>query len=83
VPQAVAASLGVSEQPGYPVVAAVIAALQSRGLLLILDNCEHLLAACASLVETLLQNCGQLSLLTTSRETLGVAGEVVSEVVRR
>src|SRR6266540_2680719 len=80
VPQAVAASLGVSEQPGYPIVAALIAALQSRSRLLILDNCEQLLAACASLVETLLQNCAQLSLLTTSRETLGVAGEVVWQV---
>src|SRR6266536_2368989 len=45
VPQAVAASLGVSEQPGYPIVAALIAALQSRSRLLILDNCEQLLAA--------------------------------------
>jgi predicted ATPase/DNA-binding CsgD family transcriptional regulator len=80
VPQAVAASLGVSEQPGYPVVAALIAALQSRNLLVILDNCEHLLAACASLADTLLQHCAQLTLLTTSREPLGVPGEVVWQV---
>lgn len=80
VPQAVAASLGVSEQPGYPVVAALIAALQSRNLLVILDNCEHLLAACASLADTLLQHCAQLSLLATSREPLGVPGEMVRRV---
>src|SRR5205807_6992330 len=46
-----------------------------KRLLLLLDNCEHLVAACAELAETLLQTCPLLRILATSREPLGIAGE--------
>jgi predicted ATPase len=54
--------------------------LHARNLLLILDNCEHLIAACAELVETLLEDCPRLHLLATSREALNVPGEVAWRV---
>jgi predicted ATPase/DNA-binding XRE family transcriptional regulator len=50
--------------------------LRNRTALLILDNCEHLIAACASLTDTLLKNCPQLKILATSREALGILGEI-------
>ena len=50
--------------------------LAGKRLLLVLDNCEHLLDACAVLASTLLQGCPDLHLLTTSRQALGVIGEV-------
>jgi non-specific serine/threonine protein kinase len=49
--------------------------LRTRTLLLVLDNCEHLVDACAHLAETLLRACPQLRILASSREALGVAGE--------
>ena len=54
--------------------------LRSKSLLLILDNCEHLIAACAQLAEGLLQACPGLKILATSREALGIAGELASPV---
>ena len=57
VPQQVASSLGLSEQPGRSLMDTLTGALQPRKLLLVLDNCEHLIAACAHLVETLLRSC--------------------------
>src|SRR5205085_513043 len=55
-------------------------ALSRRHLLLLLDNCEHLVTACARLVQTLLQRCPQLHVLATSRERLGIVGESVMPV---
>jgi predicted ATPase/class 3 adenylate cyclase len=77
VPQAAATALGVPEQPGRPLTATLIEHLRSRSLLLLLDNCEHLLAACAELVEALLRACANVRLLATSRERLGLTGERV------
>jgi non-specific serine/threonine protein kinase len=54
--------------------------LRGRTLLLVLDNCDHVVEACASLVETLLRSCPSLRVLATSREALGVAGEAVWRV---
>ena len=54
--------------------------LENKQLLLILDNCEHLIEACARLAEALLGSCPDLQLLITSREKLGIAGEVVFRV---
>jgi len=73
--QAVASALGVREEPGQALVATLTAALRDRELLLMLDNCEHLVEGCARLVEGLLQACPRLRLLATSRETLGIPGE--------
>lgn len=50
--------------------------LQTKHLLLILDNCEHLIEACAQLTETVLQTCPQVTILTSSRESLGIPGEI-------
>ena len=80
VVQAVAATMGVREEPGNTLLQTVTHALRSRRLLLMLDNCEHLLTACARLAETLLRNCPHLQLLATSRESLGLAGEQVYRV---
>ena len=76
VPGAVAAAMGLQEQPDVPFTDALVDFLRPKQTLLVLDNCEHLIAACASLVDTLLGACEHLHVLTTSRETLGVAGEV-------
>jgi predicted ATPase/DNA-binding SARP family transcriptional activator len=75
VPQAVASVLGVRELPGKPLLESLAAYLKSRQLLLLLDNCEHLVEACARLVEALLQACPALRILATSREALGLPGE--------
>jgi non-specific serine/threonine protein kinase len=75
VPTAVAKSLGVPERSGKPVGESLRAYLKSRQLLLILDNCEHLLDACASLAEVLVRSDRDLTILATSREPLRVAGE--------
>jgi predicted ATPase len=76
VPQAVGSVLGVRERPGHSLLETVSEHLRSRKLLLVLDNCEHLIGACAELVETLLRSCPDLRVLATSREALAVGGEV-------
>jgi non-specific serine/threonine protein kinase len=73
--QSVAAALGLGEVSDRPTLDLLIDSLRSKNLLLLLDNCEHLSAACAQLAETLLQHCPQLKILATSREALGIAGE--------
>lgn len=75
VPQTVAAALGVQEQPRREMVETLVDYLKQRGLLIVLDNCEHLLAACSTLANTLLRSCPELVIVATSREPLGVAGE--------
>jgi non-specific serine/threonine protein kinase len=77
VPQFVAAVLGVREHPGRPLSAVLADALQSRQVLIVLDNCEHIVAACADLAHTLLRSCPDVRILSTSREALGVTGEAV------
>ena len=52
----------------------------ARGLLVLLDNCEHLIGACAKLADALLRNCPSLALPATSREPLGIDGERVYRV---
>src|SRR5262245_39960078 len=76
IPQAVAAALDVPEQTGRPIADTLLAALRPRRLLLVLDNCEHLVAAVAGLCAGLLRGCGGLRILATSREALAVDGEV-------
>lgn len=77
VAHAVANALDVREQPGYSLPAQLRNLLETKEMLLILDNCEHLLDTCARLAETLLQSCPQLQILATSRERLNVPGEFV------
>jgi predicted ATPase/DNA-binding CsgD family transcriptional regulator/transcriptional regulator with XRE-family HTH domain len=75
VPGAVAAGIGIPEQPGRAARATLLEALASRSLLLVLDNCEHLVEACAALADELLRACPGLRILATSREPLRVAAE--------
>jgi predicted ATPase/DNA-binding CsgD family transcriptional regulator len=80
VPQAVATVLGVREQPGRTVPDALADALRAQRMLLVLDNCEHLVDACANLANVLLRACPNLVILATSREPLGIAGETAWRV---
>jgi predicted ATPase len=77
VPQAVASASGVREQPYRSLVDTLVDHLREKDLLLILDNCEHLIEACAQLASSLLRSCPRLRVLATSREPLGVEGEAV------
>lgn len=75
VTREVAAALGVREESSRPLAATVVDSIRARHLLLVLDNCEHLVAACAALVETVLRSCPFIRVLATSREPLSVLGE--------
>jgi predicted ATPase/DNA-binding SARP family transcriptional activator len=77
---AVAAALGLPDAPGRPAVDAVAGALGDDPLLLVLDNCEHVIDAAAELVATLLRRCSGLRVLATSREPLRVPGEILYPV---
>ena len=75
VPRAVADVLDVKEGPGRSLTQSVIAALQSRSALLVLDNCEHVIDGAAELVQAIAERCPNVRVLATSREALGVSGE--------
>jgi predicted ATPase len=75
VPDAVAAVLGITQQPGKSVSESVAAALEGRVRLLVIDNCEHVLDAAADLVEAILARSATVTILATSREGLGIADE--------
>ncbi|MFE1787549.1 BTAD domain-containing putative transcriptional regulator [Streptomyces sp. NPDC059525] len=80
VPSAVAAALGVPLGPDRPLIETLAVVLADRQALLVLDNCEHVLDACAELADRLTARSGGLHVLATSREPLAVAGEVVRQV---
>ncbi|MDE3089072.1 MAG: protein kinase [Chloroflexota bacterium] len=80
VPHRLASVLGLREEATRPVMETLTTALSAHSLLLLLDNCEHMIDTCALLAETLLQACPNLRLLTTSREALGIAGETTFRV---
>ena len=80
VGRAALAALGAREVPGAPVVHQLAVELGDQPALLVLDNCEHLVAACADLVTALLSANPSTSVLTTSREPLGVPGEITWRV---
>jgi predicted ATPase/DNA-binding NarL/FixJ family response regulator len=80
VPRAVAAAVGVLEEPRRPLLETLSRLLGPRALLLVVDNCEHLAAACAGLADSLLRACPRVRILATSREALGIAGEVTWRV---
>lgn len=79
VTQAVAKALNVNEQPDLPLLDSLLEKLRGKHMLLVLDNCEHVLAACADLVEALLR-ATPATILTTSREPLGIEGEALYPV---
>jgi len=76
IAQSIASMLGVREQAGKPLAETLSQFLYSRELLLVLDNCEHLIEAAARLTEQLLVGAPSLRMLATSREPLGIAGEI-------
>jgi predicted ATPase/DNA-binding CsgD family transcriptional regulator len=76
VPKAVAEALEVPERPQVPLADTLSDVLRDRQLLLVLDNCEHLLGATAQLVDKVLDSCPRVRILTTTREGLGVEGEI-------
>ena len=77
VPQALAATLGLTTMSRVPYPDLLVTFLRPRKALVILDNCEHLLLACAQLAEILLKACPGLKILATSREALKLMGEAV------
>jgi non-specific serine/threonine protein kinase len=74
--QAVVKALNVIEQPDAPLLEALLERVRTKQLLLVLDNCEHVLSTCAGLVEALLRGTG-ITVLATSREPLGIEGEMI------
>ena len=80
VPQAIASVLGVTEEAGRPVLEALVKFVRGRRLLLLLDNCEHLLRACADIARQLLSASEHLRILASSREPLHVGGEAVYQM---
>jgi predicted ATPase len=75
VPVVALGAIGAREQPGRSAEQTLIDVLRSRTTLLVLDNCEHVITACAGLVYTLLRTGPRLCVLATSREPLGLSGE--------
>jgi predicted ATPase/DNA-binding SARP family transcriptional activator len=80
VPQRVATTLGLLDEPGRPILMTLTSHLRAKTSLVILDNCEHLIDASAALVETLLRACPNLHIVASSRETLGIPGEMIFRV---
>src|SRR6266498_889072 len=80
ITQTVASTLGVREQPRRTILDALMDYLRAKQLLLILDNCEHLIETCAQFADNLLRAARHLKILATSRETLGIAGETAYRV---
>ncbi|HKP52802.1 MAG TPA: tetratricopeptide repeat protein [Chloroflexia bacterium] len=76
----VASTMGLREETGRSIIATLEEALGNRKVLLILDNCEHLVRACASLAGTLLRSCPGLHVLATSRHVLNIVGEIIWRV---
>ncbi|MBV9787984.1 MAG: tetratricopeptide repeat protein [Chloroflexi bacterium] len=75
VTQTIARSLGIAEVAGEPLATTLCHALHGKRVLIVLDNCEHLIDACAELAHELLRQCSGIHLLTTSREALNLLGE--------
>ncbi|MGB7875056.1 MAG: BTAD domain-containing putative transcriptional regulator, partial [Anaerolineales bacterium] len=80
VPSAVAKAFGIDTRSDQPLTEILAGFLYQKQILLVIDNCEHLIEACAQLAEYLLLTCAELKILATSREALGLAGETVWQV---
>ena len=80
MPQAIASALGLRDEARRPVLDQLVDYLRSRQLLLLLDNCEHLIAACAAVADTLLRAAAGLKILASSREPLAIDGELTFSV---
>src|SRR6185436_18853688 len=80
IAQTIVSCLGIPEQPGLTMLQLLLDYVRTKKLLLVLDNCEHLIEASAQLVGTLLSNAPSIKIIATSREALGVSGEVIWHV---
>jgi predicted ATPase/class 3 adenylate cyclase len=77
---AICQALGIAAQPGRPALDTLLDALAPQDVLIVLDNCEHLIGGCAKTAEALLRRCPKVHLVATSREPLGIGGESVYRV---
>jgi class 3 adenylate cyclase len=80
VAAAIAAALRIVMQPGRPVLEVLLDALAPQDVLIVVDNCEHLIGGCATAAEAIVRSCPRVHLLATSREPLGIGGEVIYRV---
>jgi predicted ATPase/class 3 adenylate cyclase len=80
VPTAISEALGIGEQPGRAVLDGLLDALAFQSVLIVLDNCEHVIGACAKTADAILRHCPGVHLLVTSREPLGIGGEAIYRV---
>ncbi|MFI5511606.1 LuxR C-terminal-related transcriptional regulator [Mycobacterium sp. NPDC051804] len=80
LPVAVARALGLPDQPGRSTVNTIVRSIGEHELLMVLDNCEHLLDSSAEMIQTMVGACPNVTLLATSREPIGLAGEVTWRV---
>ena len=80
IPQTLASLLGLREEAGRPVMTMLSDYLRAKTTLLLLDNCEHLIDACAKFADTILHVASKVKILATSREALGIAGETAYRV---
>jgi predicted ATPase/class 3 adenylate cyclase len=80
VAPAICRALGVATQPGRPVLETLLDALAPQDVLIVLDNCEHLIGACAKTADAIVRHCPRVHLLATSREPLGIGGETIYRV---
>ena len=80
VPSAISGALGIAPWPGRAALEALLDALGPQDILIVLDNCEHLIDACAKTADALLRRCPRVHLVATSREPLGINGETIYRV---
>jgi predicted ATPase/class 3 adenylate cyclase len=80
VPRTTAIAIGLRDEPKRPVIDMLCDYLQRKKMLIILDNCEHLVDACAQMADRILHAASGLRVLASSREALGIAGEVTYRV---
>ena len=80
VAPAISEALRLAARPGRPVLEALLDALAPQDVLIVLDNCEHLIGACAKTAEAILRGCPRVRLVATSREPLGIGGETIYRV---
>jgi predicted ATPase/class 3 adenylate cyclase len=80
VASAICHALGIACQPGRPALESLVDALAPQDVLIVLDNCEHLIGACAKTADAVLRRCPRVQLVATSREPLGIGGETIYRV---
>jgi predicted ATPase/class 3 adenylate cyclase len=80
VASAMSEALRLTAQPGRPVLEALVDALAPQDVLIVVDNCEHLIGGCAKTAEAIVRRCPRVHLLATSREPLGIGGETIYRV---